>query len=88
MSSRMQRLADQYRRELREAAARPCPMGVGCDEVGVCYASAHGEAARCPKHVRQPRGVGPWLNWYVNRGIIPLEFTAKDLRRISHRRTF
>lgn len=24
-----------------------CNMGVGCEEYGVCYASAHGEPERC-----------------------------------------
>ena len=26
---------------------KPCDMGVGCDEAGVCYASAMGEPERC-----------------------------------------
>jgi hypothetical protein len=26
---------------------KPCNMGVGCDEAGVCYADAHGEPNRC-----------------------------------------
>ncbi len=26
---------------------RRCTLGVGCDEVGQCYASAHGEPDRC-----------------------------------------
>lgn len=25
-----------------------CPLGVGCDEAGVCYAAAQGEPERCP----------------------------------------
>lgn len=29
------------------AEAKTCTMGVGCDEVGVCYAAAHGEPERC-----------------------------------------
>ena len=81
--SRAMRLADEARRDLQK---QRCDMGVGCDEARVCYADAHGKPQKCPKHVQQPKGVGPWLNWYINRGIIPLEFTAKDLRRISHRR--
>lgn len=28
--------------------SKPCDMGVGCDEAGMCYASAHGEPERCP----------------------------------------
>lgn len=37
-----------------EAAAvyqksKPCSLGVGCDEYGVCYADAHGEPDRCPR---------------------------------------
>jgi hypothetical protein len=28
---------------------RPCPMGVGCDEAGVCYAAAHGRPEECPR---------------------------------------
>jgi hypothetical protein len=27
----------------------PCSMGVGCDEVGICYANAHGKPENCPK---------------------------------------
>lgn len=27
-----------------------CTMGVGCDEYGVCYASAHGRPEQCPCH--------------------------------------
>ncbi len=25
----------------------PCDMGAGCDEVGICFASAHGQPDRC-----------------------------------------
>jgi hypothetical protein len=32
-----------------EPEAASCTMGVGCDEAGVCYATAHGEPERCPK---------------------------------------
>lgn len=31
-----------------EPSYRHCDMGVGCDEVGVCYAEAHGQPERCP----------------------------------------
>lgn len=31
------------------AGAKPCDMGVGCDESGVCYAEANGEPDRCSK---------------------------------------
>jgi hypothetical protein len=31
------------------AASKPCSMGVGCDEYGVCYASAHGRPEMCPR---------------------------------------
>lgn len=30
-----------------------CTMGVGCDEVGVCYAEAHGQPDRCPSYPRK-----------------------------------
>lgn len=36
------------------AAAKPCAMGVGCDEHGVCYAEAHGEPERCPQQDSNP----------------------------------
>lgn len=39
-------------RAIAEAVARanqPCTMGYGCDEAGVCYASAHDQPERCPK---------------------------------------
>jgi hypothetical protein len=29
---------------------KPCTMGVGCDEAGVCYAAAHGRPDECPKN--------------------------------------
>jgi predicted nucleic-acid-binding Zn-ribbon protein len=30
-----------------------CSMGVGCDEVGVCYAEAHNQPEQCPSHPRR-----------------------------------
>lgn len=30
--------------------SKPCDLGVGCDEAGVCYASAHDQPERCPHH--------------------------------------
>jgi hypothetical protein len=27
-----------------------------------------------------------WINWYINHGRIPRNFTKKDLRRLSWRR--
>jgi hypothetical protein len=35
-----------------KAENKPCTMGVGCDEAGVCYAAAHGQPERCPKNER------------------------------------
>ena len=38
-----------------EAAAKAleaianCSMGVGCDEMGICYANANGKPENCPK---------------------------------------
>ena len=26
-----------------------CSMGVGCDEMGICYANANGKPENCPK---------------------------------------
>lgn len=38
-------------------------------------------------HVKwEPDGVGPWLNWHINRGRIQHDFTKSELRRISWRR--
>lgn len=31
-----------------------CSLGVGCDECGVCYASAHGQPEQCP-HYEPPK---------------------------------
>lgn len=28
---------------------KPCTMGMGCDEYGVCYAAAHGDPSRCER---------------------------------------
>lgn len=28
-------------------SGKPCNLGVGCDEAGVCYASAHGQPEQC-----------------------------------------
>lgn len=39
------------------------------------------------KH-RTPKGFGPWVNWFVNRGHFGLRFTEEDLRRKSWRRKF
>ena len=33
---------------LQSASQGRCTMGVGCDETGVCYASAHGHPEMCP----------------------------------------
>lgn len=54
--SRYEAAADElraaYRRRYPAISAawfsQRCSMGVGCDEVGVCYAEAHGEPDRCP----------------------------------------
>lgn len=29
------------------AARKPCTLGVGCDEAGVCFAEAHGDHDQC-----------------------------------------
>ena len=29
-----------------------------------------------------------WINWYINRGILPLNPTKSQLRRLSWRRKF
>lgn len=35
----------------RGAAPRPrCSLGVGCDEMGICYAEAHGAPENCPHY--------------------------------------
>jgi hypothetical protein len=31
-----------------------CDMGVGCEEVGICYAEAHGEPDRCSRWTNPP----------------------------------
>jgi len=37
------------------------------------------------KH-RVPKAIGPWINWYINRGHMTHNFTDGDLRRRSWRR--
>lgn len=96
--SRAMEKADQVKREL---FAQGGDMHVRITEDGECYMDIEtGEQQLVkldnPRTLRhnlwpepqQPKGVGPWLNWYISRGIIPYDFTAKDLRRISHRRVF
>lgn len=34
----------------RHAYTTPCSLGVGCDEVGICYAEAHGVPENCPHY--------------------------------------
>ena len=38
------------------------------------------------RHARAQRAKGGWFNWYVERGRLPLNPSARDLRMISHRR--
>ena len=57
----------------------------------IAYADSYGivfaNGKRFPH--RTPRAYGPWLNWHINRGRIHhATFTARDLRMVSHRRTF
>lgn len=33
--------------DLFQSSQVPCSMGVGCDEAGVCYASAHDQPEKC-----------------------------------------
>jgi len=40
------------------AAPVSCGMGVGCEEAGTCYASAHDEPERCPLYAGRPPEVG------------------------------
>ena len=35
--------AEQYLLKLH----KPCTLGMGCDDVGVCYAEAHGDPDQC-----------------------------------------
>ena len=39
---------------------RRCTLGVGCDEVGQCYASAHGEPDRCEVPEAAPFDQAAW----------------------------
>lgn len=32
------------------AYTTPCSLGVGCDEMGICYAEAHGVPENCPHY--------------------------------------
>jgi hypothetical protein len=50
---------------------RRCTMGVGCDEVGQCYADAHGEPDRCCAPARKPATPArcPWDQWKSARDV-------------------
>jgi hypothetical protein len=56
----MPRSTDSFDRYLAQAAeaeakgSKPCTMGVGCQEAGVCYASAMGEPNRCDAKPGEP----------------------------------
>lgn len=56
-----------------EAHAEPCPMGVGCDEVGVCYAAAVGEPYRCPREHPYSDEDGRTVNSLLARGLFHSE---------------
>lgn len=47
---------------------RRCTLGVGCDEVGQCYASAHGEPDRCGVPAPLPVRC-PWDQWKSARDL-------------------
>jgi hypothetical protein len=55
---------DRYLKQAMEDAAqgpKPCTMGVGCQESGVCYAEAMGEPNRCDAKPAEPKhGVNVW----------------------------
>jgi hypothetical protein len=40
------------------APVHPCTMGVGCEEAGVCYASANGQPEQCGAHPPAPAADG------------------------------
>ena len=40
---------------LAGSGSQRCTMGVGCDEYGVCYASAHGRPDLCPAKAMEAR---------------------------------
>jgi hypothetical protein len=39
------------------------------------------------KEERKRRAKLGWINWYINRGRLPLNPTKRDLRALSWRRT-
>ncbi|WP_257765114.1 helix-turn-helix domain-containing protein [Burkholderia glumae] len=41
------------------ASTQRCNLGVGCDEAGVCYASAHGDASQCGRAAVSPATAEP-----------------------------
>lgn len=43
-----------------------CSMGVGCDEIGVCFAEAHGEPSQCCRSLPVPEL--KWLHHIPNGG--------------------
>lgn len=47
--------------------SRPCTLGVGCQEWGVCYAAAHGDDSKCDARPDEPTdGTSVWYRgWEV-----------------------
>lgn len=41
---------------------RPCSLGVGCEQYGVCYADAHGQPEKCGRNVEVTPQGGPAEN--------------------------
>lgn len=88
MSSALMRLADQYRRELREERRYIGPKEAFAD--GCLTAkrrTSHAEAAKRPT-------LDDWffVNWFISRGRVSHNPGGKELRRFlrakSHRRVF
>ncbi|WP_186252233.1 hypothetical protein [Burkholderia gladioli] len=50
------------------ASTQRCNLGVGCDEAGVCYASAHGDASQCGRAAVSPAtasGLPAWFDTFL-----------------------
>lgn len=56
-----------FRHDVWRGARPRCSLGVGCDEVGICYAESHGVPENCP-HYRAEK--------YRHRGLFILAAVA------------
>lgn len=73
---------------------KPCDMGVGCDEAGVCFAEAQGQPDRCtrrPEVLNKHKSGVPAGAVYVGRGspwgnpFVMRDFSGTERDRVCDR---